>query len=52
VIHPGWVRTEMGGAAAVVEVAASVSSVLRVVHGLTAAQNGGFLDLEGRRIPW
>lgn len=52
VLHPGWVRTEMGGATAPLEAAASVTGMLRVLDRVTAADSGRFLDYEGKTIPW
>lgn len=52
VLHPGWVRTEMGGAKAPLTPGESVSGMLRVMGDLTPADNGEFLDYRGVRIPW
>ena len=51
-IHPGWVRTDMGGARAEVDVATSVSGMRAVIAGLTAAQTGRFLSYQGTELPW
>lgn len=51
-VHPGWVRTDMGGPEADIDVATSVRGLRRVVAGLTAADAGSFLDHEGNAIPW
>ncbi len=50
VLHPGWVRTEMGGAGAAVEVADSVAGIRRTLARLTPADNGTFLNFDGTRI--
>lgn len=52
VIHPGWVRTDMGGAGASLAIPDSVASMLRVVAGLTAAQSGAFLNYDGATVAW
>jgi NAD(P)-dependent dehydrogenase (short-subunit alcohol dehydrogenase family) len=52
VLHPGWVRTDMGGDQAPIDSAESVRGMLRVIDGLTAADNGRFLDFEGNELPW
>jgi NAD(P)-dependent dehydrogenase (short-subunit alcohol dehydrogenase family) len=52
VMHPGWVRTDMGGAGAPVSVSDSASGIRRVIDGLTPAQHGHFLTWEGREHPW
>jgi NAD(P)-dependent dehydrogenase (short-subunit alcohol dehydrogenase family) len=50
--HPGWVRTDMGGAGADLDVATSVADMRRVIAGLRAQQSGSFLDHDGTTIPW
>lgn len=50
--HPGWVRTDMGGAGADLEVDASVRHMRRVLAGLTPADNGRFFDHDGTPIEW
>lgn len=52
VVHPGWVKTRMGGAAAPVEVPDSVAGLLTVIAGLTTQDNGRFVDFQGNEIPW
>jgi NAD(P)-dependent dehydrogenase (short-subunit alcohol dehydrogenase family) len=51
-LHPGWVRTAMGGAAAPLEVEAAVSQILATVRGAEAKDHGGFLGADGRGLPW
>ncbi len=50
--HPGWVRTEMGGANADITVEESVAGMRRVIAGLAAQDNGRFLNYDGSAIPW
>lgn len=50
--HPGWVRTDMGGAGADLEVDVSVRHMRRVLAGLTPADNGRFFDHDGTPIEW
>ena len=50
--HPGWVRTDMGGAGADLDVADSVAGLRATLAGLTPAANGSFLDYDGTPIPW
>ena len=52
VIHPGWVQTDMGGPNATYTVKDSISNVMKVVEGLTKADNGKFYDLKGEILPW
>jgi NAD(P)-dependent dehydrogenase (short-subunit alcohol dehydrogenase family) len=50
--HPGWVRTDMGGTGADIDVATSVAGMRRVIAGLGAKDNGGFFNFDGQPIPW
>ena len=52
VMHPGWVRTDMGREMAPLSAEESVSSMRRVVAGLTPADTGRFLNYDGAEIPW
>lgn len=52
VLHPGWVRTDMGGAGADLDVAASVARLRRTVAALVPADNGGFFDHDATPLPW
>lgn len=52
VIHPGWVKTDMGGNEAPLAVEESVAGMLRVIDRLTPDQNGRFLDFQGQEIAW
>ncbi|XP_037622558.1 C-factor [Sebastes umbrosus] len=51
-IHPGWVRTDMGGSEAPLSPEESVSSVLSVIGGLTEKDHGSFLNFTGETLPW
>lgn len=52
VLHPGWVKTDMGGAGAKLTVADSVRSLRRVIASATAARSGAFFNYDGQPIPW
>jgi len=52
VIHPGWVRTDMGGAGATLNVAESATGVKQVMDQLRPEDNGKFLTWDGRIHPW
>ncbi|MCD6449311.1 MAG: SDR family oxidoreductase [Thermotogaceae bacterium] len=51
-LHPGWVRTDMGGSAAPVLPDESAKGIINLAMGLTMKQSGRFFDYEGREIPW
>ena len=50
VLHPGWVKTDMGGEQAPLAPSESVGGLRRVIAGL--ATTGDFFDHEGKRLPW
>ena len=52
VLHPGWVKTDMGGSGAPVERKDSVAGMRRVIAKLTPADSGQFFDFQGAEIPW
>ena len=51
-LHPGWARTDMGGAQASVEPVDSVAGMLRVIDTLPASASGSFRDWQGETVPW
>lgn len=51
-LHPGWVKTRMGGESAPVELPDSVRGLLGVIEGLETADNGRFYDYQGKELPW
>ena len=52
VVHPGWVRTRMGGDGAPVTVEACVGGLLSELDELDASRNGSFFDFTGAVVPW
>ncbi|KAM8843805.1 C-signal-like [Spinachia spinachia] len=51
-LHPGWVRTDMGGEEGDIGAKESVQGMLGVMASLTEKQSGSFLDWKGRSVPW
>ena len=51
-LHPGHVKTDMGGSAAPLEAEASIRGMISVIDSITEAESGKFLDWEGGEIPW
>src|SRR5260221_83967 len=51
-VHPGWVRTDMGGAGALLDPEQSVAGLRRVIAGLAKADSGRFYNYDGSPIPW
>jgi NAD(P)-dependent dehydrogenase (short-subunit alcohol dehydrogenase family) len=52
VLHPGWVRTDMGGSGATYSPKESVSGLITVIEKLKPSDNGRFFDFQGNPIPW
>lgn len=52
VLHPGWVRTDMGGPEAAIEASESVTGMRAVIAGLKESDSGRFFNYEGTKIPW
>ena len=51
-LHPGWVRTDMGGADADLDVAHSVADMRRTLAALRDSDNGGFFNHDGQPLAW
>ena len=51
-LHPGWVRTDMGGEGADIDASRSAAGLLQVLDAATPAQTGTFLDWRGQGAPW
>ena len=51
-LHPGWVRTDMGGEGASLAPAESAAGLLRAIAGLAPDDSGRFLDWRGCPLPW
>ena len=51
-LHPGWVRTDMGGKGADLDVRTSVAGLREVLAGLDAKASGAFFNHDGQPIPW
>ena len=50
--HPGWVRTDMGGAGADIDVQSSVAGMRRVLASASESHNGKFLNYSGDQLSW
>ncbi|XP_015115044.1 uncharacterized protein LOC107039775 [Diachasma alloeum] len=51
-MHPGWVKTDMGGSNAPMDIDTSVSDMIRTIQGLNESHNGTFLQHDGTFLPW
>ncbi|CRL04795.1 CLUMA_CG017851, isoform A [Clunio marinus] len=51
-MHPGWVKTDMGGPKAPMDVEQSCDAMVKTVFNLNKSHNGGFIQYDGRSLPW
>jgi NAD(P)-dependent dehydrogenase (short-subunit alcohol dehydrogenase family) len=53
VVHPGWVKTAMGGDAAPVEPIISANGIWKVIEEANKnSSSGKFFDYQGKILPW
>ncbi|HSI28785.1 MAG TPA: SDR family oxidoreductase [Methylophilus sp.] len=51
-LHPGWVRTDMGGPNGLITTETSVAGLRQVIDNLSLAQSGEFIAYDGKPVPW
>ncbi len=51
-LHPGWVKTDMGGANALISAKESVAGMRSLIENFTSEQTGSFVRYDGKPIPW
>ncbi|TNJ43803.1 SDR family oxidoreductase [Tamlana fucoidanivorans] len=51
-MSPGWVKTRMGGAEALLTVSQSIYKMAKLIDGLNSEDSGKFYSEEGDRKPW
>jgi NAD(P)-dependent dehydrogenase (short-subunit alcohol dehydrogenase family) len=51
-LHPGWVRTDMGGPGAPVSVEDSAKGLVSVIEGERGKHRHVFLDYQGHEVAW
>ena len=51
-LHPGWVKTDMGGPNAPISIDKSVEGMIRVIDTTDIKDTGKFLNYDGKELPW
>ena len=51
-VHPGWVRTDMGGQGADISVEESADGIVQLAERLTIAETGRFYNWRGDALAW
>lgn len=52
IFHPGWVKTDMGGQNALLEVEQSITGMREIMNNFSLEQTGSFIRFDGRIAPW
>lgn len=52
ILHPGWVRTDMGGPNGEISVQQSAEMLCKILDNCSIEDSGKFFDIDGTIIPW
>ena len=52
ILHPGWVKTDMGGPHALINTQESVQGMRAMIDQATVENTGSFYAFDGERLPW
>jgi NAD(P)-dependent dehydrogenase (short-subunit alcohol dehydrogenase family) len=52
ILHPGWVKTDLGGPNALISVEESVDYMRATLERVTLKDSGTFFDIDGSVMPW
>ena len=52
ILHPGWVKTDMGGGNAKLEIPDSISQMIKVINDLNLTNSGSFINYAGEKLEW
>lgn len=51
-MHPGWVKTNMGGKNAPLDVDTSIEGIFKTIDNLGEKDTGKFFQYDGSELPW
>ena len=51
-IHPGWVKTDMGGQDGLLDTETSVKFMKDTMSNMTKENHGSFMNYDGTSLPW
>lgn len=51
-LHPGWVKTDMGGSGATTETSESAAGLLKVIRESSPKSSGHFFNFKGQPLHW
>jgi short-subunit dehydrogenase len=51
-LHPGWVKTDMGGVNALISANESVTGMRTLIANFKSDQSGSFVRYDGKPMPW
>jgi NAD(P)-dependent dehydrogenase (short-subunit alcohol dehydrogenase family) len=52
ILHPGWVKTDMGTDRATLYPTESIKGMIKVIDGITLSDSGKFIDWKWNELPW
>jgi NAD(P)-dependent dehydrogenase (short-subunit alcohol dehydrogenase family) len=52
IFHPGWVKTDMGGSHALIDVETSAGGMIKQISDFKMSQTGRFIKYDGTCLPW
>jgi len=52
IFHPGWVKTDMGGASAPLETTQSIAGMRQTIAVFSLERSGSFVKYDGTPLPW
>lgn len=51
-LHPGWVKTDMGGSDADIDPVTSITGMRKIIDTATPESNGRFFNYDGEELAW